>query len=115
MLRKIAAYLLAFPKSLLFNLYYFGLHGFKIPVLISHRVFLKKMKGEVIVEEKNFAKIKIGFGNDGILDKKRSRTIWEVNGTIRFEGSAFIGHGSKHVIHWNLTKEMDSLLQLNLK
>lgn len=39
--------------------------------------------------------IKIGFGNVGIFDKKRSRGILAIYGHIRFYGRANIGHGSK--------------------
>ncbi len=39
--------------------------------------------------------IKIGFDAVGIFDVKRSRTIWEVYGTVIFNGPAVIGHGSK--------------------
>ncbi|SDG37019.1 transferase hexapeptide (six repeat-containing protein) [Dyadobacter soli] len=39
--------------------------------------------------------IQIGYGKIGIFDEKRSRTIWEVSGTVVFNGTCNIGHGSK--------------------
>jgi acetyltransferase-like isoleucine patch superfamily enzyme len=39
--------------------------------------------------------IKIGFGEVGIFDQHKSRTVWQVSGTVEFKGEARIGHGSK--------------------
>jgi len=39
--------------------------------------------------------IKIGFGDIGVFDRIKSRTIWQVSGTVEFIGSARVGHGSK--------------------
>lgn len=37
----------------------------------------------------------IGFGEVGIFDNKKSRSIWDIAGTVIFKGKADIGHGSK--------------------
>lgn len=39
--------------------------------------------------------IQIGFEGVGIFDAKYSRSIWQVSGTVIFNGTAVIGHGSK--------------------
>ena len=39
--------------------------------------------------------VKFGFGHVGIFDQKASKSIWEVTGTVQFNGKADIGHGSK--------------------
>jgi acetyltransferase-like isoleucine patch superfamily enzyme len=39
--------------------------------------------------------INIGYGEVGIFDKKVSRSIWQVSGTVIFKGKVHIGHGSK--------------------
>ncbi len=39
--------------------------------------------------------IQFGYGNVGIFDNKKSRSIWEVSGTVIFKGRCNIGHGSK--------------------
>ncbi len=41
------------------------------------------------------ASVRIGFGDVGHYDRKRSRSIWQVSGEVHFAGKAFIGHGSK--------------------
>lgn len=99
---KFFAYLMAIPKSLYFNLHYFGLRGFTFPVLISHHTVLKKLAGSVILPEKTkVAGIRIGFGDVPIFDKHRSRTIFYNQGTICFKGRAKVGHGGKIVVKKN--------------
>lgn len=96
MIKKLHVYALSLPKSLYFNLKYFPLRkAIRLPILISHRVWLMKTAGKVILPEYKTERIKIGFGEVGIFDKHRSRSIWQVSGTIEFKGKAKIGHGSK--------------------
>lgn len=66
-----------------------------LPVLVSHRTYLSQMKGEIIIEKPTRFGVKIGFGEVGIFDKQRSRSIWKVTGKLVFKGKANIGHGSK--------------------
>ena len=84
-------------NTLYFNFTYFPFStAIKFPVLVSRYVYLKLMRGNIILPDFISAGIiKIGFGDVGIFDKKKSRTVWEVNGNIYFQGSAFIGHGAK--------------------
>ncbi len=85
------------PKTLRFNLHYFPLKtALKLPVVVSHRTYLRELHGKVTLpEEVETAMVKIGFGDVGHYDRKRSRTIWQVSGTVAFGGKASIGHGSK--------------------
>ena len=46
--------------------------------------------------------VKIGFGDVGHYDRKRSRGIWQVSGTVGFGGKASIGHGSRLSVRGNL-------------
>ena len=46
--------------------------------------------------------VKIGFGDVGHYDRKRSRSIWQVSGTVSFSGKTSIGHGSKLSVRGNL-------------
>jgi acetyltransferase-like isoleucine patch superfamily enzyme len=63
---------------------------------VSARICLNNLKGKILIEGPLSAgMIKIGYGDIGIFDKKRSRTVWDVSGTIIFKGKAHIGHGSK--------------------
>lgn len=101
--------LLSLPKTLRFNLHYFPLKtALKLPVFVSHRTFLRELHGKIMLPEKvNTAMIKIGFGDVGHYDRKRSRSIWQVSGTVAFEGKASIGHGSKLSVRGNLTLGAD--------
>lgn len=95
-LKYIFLIVLGFPKTILFNFHYFPLkEAIHLPVLISHRTWLKKLRGEVKLEQFYFGMVKIGFGDVGVFDQKRSRSIWEVTGLVLFKGMARIGHGSK--------------------
>ena len=92
------------PKTLRFNLHYFPLKtALKLPVVVSHRTYLRELHGKVELPEKvERAMVKIGFGDVGHYDRKRSRTIWQVSGTVGFGGKASIGHGSKISVRGNL-------------
>ena len=92
------------PKTLRFNLHYFPLKtALKLPVVVSHRTYLRELHGKVELPEKvERAMIKIGFGDVGHYDRKRSRGIWQVSGSVSFGGKASIGHGSKISVRGNL-------------
>ena len=92
------------PKTLRFNLHYFPLKtALKLPVVVSHRTYLRELQGKVELPEKvERAMVKIGFGDVGHYDRKRSRGIWQVSGTVSFGGKASIGHGSKISVRGNV-------------
>ncbi|MCM2267376.1 MAG: acyltransferase [Elusimicrobiales bacterium] len=96
-LRRKILLLLGLPKTLLFNFKYFPLRdALKLPVYVSHRVWLMEMSGEVRVRGPlHRGMIEIGFGEVGIFDQHRSRSIWQVSGRVEFEGPASIGHGTR--------------------
>lgn len=97
------------PKTLRFNLHYFPLKtALKLPVVVSHRTFLRELNGKVVLPEKvETAMVKIGFGDVGHYDRKHSRSIWQVSGTVGFGGKASIGHGSKLSIRGDLALGAD--------
>ncbi len=84
-------------KTLYFNFKHFPFSiACKMPVFISRKVFLKDTSGLInLPQNASAGMIKIGYGDVGIFDKKKSRTIWEVKGSIQFKGNADIGHGSR--------------------
>lgn len=95
---RVYLFLLGLPKTLLFNFYYFSFwEACKLPVFVSHHVYLSKLSGSVVLESPVRGGIKIGYGDVGIFDRKRSRTIWRLSdqGEVHFKGKAHIGHGSK--------------------
>ena len=85
------------PKTLYFNFTYFPWkQAIRFPVWVSSRTYLLITKGSITLEGDLYpGMIRIGYGNIGIFDKKRSRTVWECRGSVVFKGSAEIGHGSK--------------------
>ena len=92
------------PKTLRFNFHYFPFKtAMMLPVVVSHRTCLRELHGKVELPEKvETAMVKIGFGDVGHYDRKRSRGIWQVNGTVSFGGKASIGHGSKLSVRGDL-------------
>ena len=102
--RKYIHYLLSFPRSVIFNLKYlpFG-QAIKFPILISHRAYIYKAKGNIEIQGPVSAgMIKIGFGEVGIFNPKKERCVWQVTGNITFKGKASIGIGSGLSIRGNL-------------
>ncbi|MEN9684922.1 MAG: hypothetical protein RLZZ28_708 [Bacteroidota bacterium] len=85
------------PKTIYFNFRYLPWRqAIHFPFWISSKTYLRKARGKISIHGPLFTgMIRIGYGDIGIFDKKRSRTIWEVAGTVVFEGKAEIGHGSK--------------------
>lgn len=84
-------------KTLYFNLKNFPLQiALKLPIIISNKCLINNSSGMIKINGNiTTGMIKIGFGNVGIFDRKRSRSILQNSGTIIFNGKANIGHGSK--------------------
>lgn len=84
-------------KTVYFNLKYLPFKdAIKLPILISRNVFLLETNGSIKIDAPiKTGMIQIGFGNIGIFDMKRSRSIWQVSGKVTFKGEAYIGHGAK--------------------
>lgn len=95
--RKIALVVRSLPTTLRFNFAYFPLtQAIRLPVMCSHRVWLDRLGGTVqITGEIRTGMVRIGFGEVGIFDRERSRSIWRVEGRVIFEGSAKLGHGTR--------------------
>lgn len=87
-------------KTVYFNFKYLPLKkACKFPILLSNKVYLRQISGRIHINcQISFGLVQIGYGNVGIFDKKMSRTIWEVNGKVIFNGKTTIGHGSKIVV-----------------
>jgi len=89
--------LLGLPKTVWFNLRYLPWRqAVRLPVWVSHRVWLLRMGGRVSVSEGvGFGRVQIGFSHVGVFDQVRCRSIWEVSGEVDFEGACGIAHGCK--------------------
>lgn len=57
-------------KTLRFNLHYFGIKGFRLPVLVGKNVMSKNLRGGVKIESYKTANVRIGFDGIGICDPK---------------------------------------------
>ena len=54
------------------------------------------LKGKIHIEsEIRPGMIQIGYGDVRIFDKRRERSVWNVNGKIIFKGNCYLGHGVK--------------------
>jgi acetyltransferase-like isoleucine patch superfamily enzyme len=84
-------------KTLYINFKYLPLkQAILLPIWVSQRCYLLKLSGEIIIKNKiTPGMIQIGYGNIGIFDMKRSRSILQILGKIIFNGKASIGHGCK--------------------
>lgn len=87
--------ILSLPKTIIFNLKYFGIKGiFLFPVIVSYRTKFKTLRGEILFSNKmKPLQIIIGFGDTSVTDFSE-KTFLNLNGTIRFNGSSRIGSGS---------------------
>ena len=96
MITKCILFLLGLPKTIIFNFYYFPfIDAIKFPVFVSHRVWLKRLSGNLHLDEIKPGIVKIGFGDVGIFDQRNSNTIWHVSGDVIFHGKANVNHGVK--------------------
>ena len=88
------------PKIQLVNIRCFDFRRtFRLPVLISHKVRLLRLRDAVdISPDEPVCGMRIGLGSVGILHKSRSRTIWKNEGELTPAGRAFIGFGLKSSI-----------------
>lgn len=92
---EIFRYVAGIPKTIYFNFSYFDFKtALKFPILISSKVSLKNMRGEIILKKVKPAIVRIGFGSVEIFDYKYERTIFSNSGKIVFNGKAKIGFGS---------------------
>jgi hypothetical protein len=89
-------FLFGLPKTLMFNFHYFPLSAaIKLPVLLTHRVRIKKIKGKIILPKQiKRCMILLGFAHVSINDVNEY-FLWNVEGTIVFKGKAEFGAGTK--------------------
>lgn len=97
MLANYIAVILGIPKSIFMSFKYFNIKdAIKLPILVSNNTWIHTARGKIIVDGPiKFGMIKIGFGDIAIFDRKKSRTIWELNGVLKVKNKAYFGHGSK--------------------
>lgn len=95
--RKISILLqvvLGLPKTIWFNLHYFGLKGLNLPVLLSNKVKIKKLKGIVSINSTyHFGMIKLGFTAPEMYDNNKLSFVWINDGFIEFKDTATMSNG----------------------
>jgi acetyltransferase-like isoleucine patch superfamily enzyme len=65
-----------------------------LPIRVSNRCSLVNLKGSLEIESPiNPGMIHIGYGNVGIFDRKRERSVLNIRGKIIFKGKCFLGTG----------------------
>ena len=84
-------------RSVYFNLKYLPFaKAILLPFRVSRHCTLMSMKGVLEIQSKiNPGMIHIGYGEVGIFDRKRERSVWNVRGKIIFKGNCYLGHGTK--------------------
>lgn len=87
-------------KSLWLNMHYFPLKtAIKLPILLSRRVNIRKLKGSVIIKcPVKTGLLRFGFDSLGIVDYKHNNAVWENNGVLELNGIANIGAATKLII-----------------
>lgn len=94
MFYKYIEYVLSIPKSLYLSLVYVrSFAAFRLPIVVRYNTIIRRCKGTISIAPNS--RLKFGFGNVGIYDKKYQRSIWEVSGEIRISGNCSFGHGSR--------------------
>ncbi len=96
-IKKYKLFLLGLPKTILFNFHYFTFPtAIKLPVWLSHKVWLKSLKGKVILKSNEIKRgmISLGYAHVSINDVNEY-SLWNVEGTVVFHGKAGFGAGTK--------------------
>lgn len=99
-IKKLIEYALSVPKSLYVSYRLVGgKYFYKLPIMVRFNTKLLSLRGHVkLIGGGKFGGLKFGFGEVGIFDKAYERTVLQIEGTIRLEGKAYIGHGSRVVV-----------------
>lgn len=83
------------PKSLIFNLYYFGLKGLMFPVVLSYKTKLHKLRGKVVIKSKlKPGMIKLGFTAPEMYDNSKLSFVWINDGLVEFKKNASMRNGT---------------------
>ena len=102
--------ILSLPKSLYVSMRLFPLReALKLPVLCRYNVKCLSLKGIIVSVKVRPFMFKVGFGDVGVYDKKYSRSILQIDGTIHLEGSGkySFGHGSRLCVGGNANLYVD--------
>ncbi len=84
-------------KTIYFNLRMLPFkQALKMPLFIAYHTKFISLKGRITIKaDIKPGMIRFGFGTVGVIDKKYTRTLIEINGIIEFDKKANFGYGSK--------------------
>ena len=86
---------ISFFKSIYLNLNFFGVKGFRLPIVVSKKVKFGSLKGKITLKDFSTGKITIGFGgSEGICENRYSYISVSKGANIVFSGKAGISAGS---------------------
>lgn len=92
------------PKSLIFNIKYFGVKGLKLPIVLSYKVRLQKLSGKVVIKSPlKTGMIRLGFTAPENYDNGKLSFIWVNDGLVKFNGNASMRNGVSMRIYGKLT------------
>lgn len=99
---NIISAILGLPKTVYFNIKYFGISGLKLPIILSNNVKIINIKGEVVINSDiKSGMVLLGFGEISIFDKKRYKSIWNNKGKIIFGDKCKLDHGFRIDVNGN--------------
>ena len=95
--------LLGLPKTLLFNFHYLPFaQACKLPVLVSRRVKLVKLGGQVTVAGNRFASVRLGIEEIDVFPESGRPSVWRVEGHVMLGDDVRMGPGISIVCTGNL-------------
>lgn len=91
--------LLSVPRSLFYNIIFFGLEGIRLPVLFSNSVKIKGARRNSIILSDKTKRVKWGFGGSYEIDHYQRGLLYIGNkGTLVFKGRAILEKGTRITI-----------------
>ncbi len=95
--------MLGLPKTLLFNFRYFPVaRAWRLPVLVSHRMKLVCLDGEVLLDDYAFGAVRLGLPDVDIFPDNGASGVWKVTGKVRLGNNVRIGPGTRVVCEGEL-------------
>ena len=90
--------ILSIPKSLYVCLRLLPMRqAIRLPLLVRYNTALKRLSGRVDIDDKyaRHRTVQIGFEENGLFDGKTDRCVLDIAGTLRIDGTAILGKGTR--------------------
>lgn len=102
------------PKTLLFNFRYLTLaDAIRLPVLVSHRIRITRLRGKVTVTSTRFGSVKLGFEGSDAFPVDGTSGVWHLgeNGHVKLGTNILLGPGAR--VHCTGLLELGNDLRAN--